>query len=221
MDGWFVTGTDTGCGKTLVSAALVHRLRTAGRRMAVMKPVASGCERTGQGLRNADAEVLLEACGLDLSYTEVNPYAFAPPIAPHIAAARAGQVIELSRIVAGAEALRSGRDGLLVEGAGGWRVPLGEQLDMAGLARALQLPVILVVGMRLGCINHALLTAEAVLGDGCQLAGWVANRVDPRMAEFDANLETLRQRIPAPCLGVLPHLDTVDPRQAAPLLALP
>lgn len=221
MHGWFVTGTDTGCGKTLVSAALVHRSRTAGQRVAVMKPVASGCEPTAQGLRNADAEALLAACGLELPYAKVNPYAFAPPIAPHIAAARAGQAIELSRIVAGAKALCAGSDGLLVEGAGGWRVPLAEQLDMAGLARALQLPVILVVGMRLGCINHALLSAEAILGDGCQLAGWVANRIDPRMAEFDANLRTLGQRIPAPCLGVVPYLDPVDPTRVATLLELP
>jgi dethiobiotin synthetase len=219
--GWFITGTDTDCGKTLVASALVHKLRAAGQRVAVMKPVASGCELTAEGLRNADAQALIAASGRAWSYAQVNPYAFAPAIAPHIAAARAGVAIELQPILDAAAALAAGQDALLVEGAGGWRVPLSEELDMAALAAALQLPVILVVGMRLGCLNHAMLSAEAIARDGCQLAGWVANSIDPALAEFAANLQTLNARIPAPCLGVIPCLSDPDPLVAAGHLALP
>jgi len=219
--GWFITGTDTDCGKTLVAAALVHKLRAAGEDVAVMKPVASGCEMTADGLRNADALALIAASGRAWPYTRVNPYAFAPAIAPHIAAAQVGVAIEAQPILDAAVALAAGQDALVVEGAGGWRVPLGDELDMAALAVALRLPVILVVGMRLGCLNHALLTAEAIARDGCRLAGWVANTIDPGQAEFEANLQTLSARIGAPCLGVIPSLSDPDPRFAAEHLALP
>lgn len=221
MKGWFVTGTDTDCGKTVVTAGLAHKLSRAGRRVAVMKPVASGCERTPDGLRNADALALIAAAGEERPYEQVNPYAFAPAIAPHIAAAQAGQRIDLRRIGATACGLAAGRDVLLVEGAGGWRVPLGDDEDMAAMARVLRLPVILVVGMRLGCINHALLTVEAIEHDGCRLAGWVANAVDPDMAEWDANLRTLQAAIAAPCLGIVPHLDDAAPAVVARCLSLP
>jgi dethiobiotin synthetase len=222
MSGWFITGTDTDCGKTLVSTALVRKLRDQGQRVAVMKPVASGCARTADGLRNDDALTLLAASGQALSYEQVNPYAFEPAIAPHIAAQRAGVRIDAHRLCTAAAEMRAAHDCLLVEGAGGWRVPLTDGLDMAGLAAALELPVILVVGMRLGCINHALLTAQAIERDGCRLVGWVANRVDPRMAEFDANVATLRSGIGAPCLGVLPYLPQAsDKERAAGLLSLP
>ena len=221
MRGWFITGTDTDCGKTLVAAALVHKLRAAGEDVAVMKPVASGCESTPDGLRNADARALIAASGSAWPYAQVNPYAFAPAIAPHIAAAQAGVAIEAQPILDAAVALAVGQDALVVEGAGGWRVPLGDELDMAALAVALQLPVILVVGMRLGCLNHALLTAEAIARDGCRLAGWVANTIDPDQAAFEANLQTLSARIGAPCLGVIPSLSDPDPRSAADHLALP
>mgnify|MGYP000362438454 CR=1 FL=1 len=220
MRGWFITGTDTDCGKTLVAAALVHKLRAAGERVAVMKPVASGCEMTVDGLRNADAQALIAASGRAWPYARVNPYAFAPAIAPHIAAAQAGVDIELQSILDAAATLSDGVDTLVVEGAGGWRVPLGGELDMAALAVALQLPVILVVGMRLGCLNHALLSVEAIARDGCHLAGWVANSIDPAQAEFAANLQTLNARIGAPCLGVIPSLSDPDPRVAAGHLAL-
>jgi len=220
VKGWFVTGTDTDCGKTLVATGLAARLHAGGRPVAVMKPVASGCRRTPRGLRNSDAEALILAAGETRSYELVNPYAFAPAIAPHIAAERAGVVIDEHAILAAADSLARGRDVMVVEGAGGWRVPLGPTLDMARLARLLQLPVVLVVGMRLGCLNHALLTAEAIEHDGCRLAGWVANVLDPDMPEQEANLATLRADIPAPCLGVVPRLDTPDANRVARCLSL-
>jgi dethiobiotin synthetase len=186
-----------------------------------MKPVASGCAVTADGLRNADALTLIQAARAQQPYEQVNPYAFEPAIAPHIAAAQAGVVIDAGRIERLARSLSAEAERLLVEGAGGWRVPLGGGLDMAGLAQRLGLPVILVVGMRLGCINHALLSAEAIERDGCLLAGGVANRVDPDMAEWEANLQTLQGAIAAPCLGVLPWLADPSARQVAPRLTLP
>lgn len=221
MNGWFITGTDTDCGKTLVATALVHRLRREGRSVAVMKPVASGCHSTGHGLRNDDALSLMAASGLGHDYQRVNPYAFAPPIAPHVAAAQAGVRIDRDRLVGIASALAEEADALVVEGAGGWRVPLGDDWDMADLALALELPVILVVGMRLGCLNHALLSAEAITRDGCRLAGWVANGIDPAMSVPADNLATLQRRLGAPCLGVIPHSLPVDARRAADCLSVP
>ena len=221
MKGWFITGTDTDCGKTLVASGLVHKLRGSGQRVAVMKPVAAGCVATQEGLRNADAQALIAAAGEDRPYELINPYALAPAIAPHIAAAQADVAIDLEHIVTAAHMLAADRDVLVVEGAGGWRVPLGEGLDVGGIARALQLPVILVVGMRLGCLNHAMLTAEAIEQDGCRVAGWVANTVDPAMGEWAANLLTLQASIAAPCLGVIPNLPDIDAARVAQALSLP
>lgn len=221
MNGWFITGTDTDCGKTLVASALVHRLRRDGRSVAVMKPVASGCHATEQGLRNDDALALMAASGLGIDYHRVNPYTFEPPIAPHVAAAQAGVRIDRDRLLAGAAALAADADTLVVEGAGGWRVPLGDDWDMADLAVALKLPVILVVGMRLGCLNHAQLSAEAIVRDGCRLAGWVANGIDPAMSVPADNLATLKQRLAAPCLGVIPYSVPADAQRAADCLSLP
>lgn len=221
MRGWFITGTDTDSGKTLVASGLAHRLRTVGQRVAVMKPVASGCDETADGLRNDDALALMAASATGQAYEDVNPYAFAPAIAPHIAAEQAGVTIDVGLLTERARRMAAAADVLLVEGAGGWRVPLGDELDMAGLAQRLQLPVILVVGMRLGCINHALLTVEAIEHDGCHLAGWVANTVDPDMAEWEANLRALQRRIAAPCLGILPRLQQPSAAEAAAKLALP
>lgn len=221
MKGWFITGTDTDCGKTLIAAALVKKLRAQGDSVAVMKPVASGCEMTAQGLRNTDAQALIAASGCDTPYAQVNPYAFAPAIAPHIAAAEAGVTIDVARLPELAQALCVGRDALIVEGAGGWRVPLAADLDMAALATALRLPVILVVGMRLGCLNHALLSAEAITRDGCSLSGWIANTLDPHQAAFKANLQTLNAHIGAPCLGVVPHLIDPSPETVMRHISLP
>ncbi len=201
--GFFVTGTDTGVGKTRVAVAILHALAGAGARVAGMKPVASGCALVNGRLINDDARALQAASSVKLTADEVNPYAFAPAIAPHVAARRAGVVIDLSRLVAGFEQLAARADSVVVEGAGGWLVPIGEARTMADLAAALRLPVILVVGMRLGCINHALLTAEAIAASGQLLAGWVANDAQPPMEERAASLAALAERLRAPCIADL------------------
>ncbi|OYW40370.1 MAG: dethiobiotin synthase [Hydrogenophilales bacterium 12-61-10] len=197
--GYFVTGTDTGVGKTRVAVALIHALRAQGLRVAAMKPVAAGCE---PGEINEDVSALLQAANVSADLRDVNPYSFAPPIAPHLAALQTGIRIELSVIVAAYARLAAAADVVVVEGAGGWRVPLNECADMADLAHALGLPVVLVVGMRLGCLNHALLTAESIGRQDLPWAGWVGNMIDPAMASLAGNLDTLHARLPAPCLGV-------------------
>jgi dethiobiotin synthetase len=203
--GVFVTGTDTGCGKTCVSIALIRALRERGLRVAGFKPVAAGAAwRDGQ-LRNADAAALGAASGLDLAYATVNPYCFGPPIAPHLAAAEAGIRIDIDRILAAFAALAARADFVVVEGAGGWLVPLDGEATMQDLALALQLPVILVVGLRLGCLNHALLSERAILASGVGAAGWIGSVTDPGMARMDQNIVTLKAKMSLPCLGVLSH----------------
>lgn len=205
---FFVTGTDTDVGKTTIASGLLRAARLAGLSTAAVKPVASGCEAGADGLRNSDALALLAECSLPLSYAEVNPFAFAPAIAPHLAAREAGVELKVEALAAAVQAVLVQRaDFTLVEGAGGWRVPLGEQATLADLPVALDLPVILVVGVRLGCINHALLTAEAIARDGLRLAGWVANVLDPQTSRLDDNLRTLTERLAAPCLGQVPRLE--------------
>ena len=204
---FFVTGTDTEIGKTTIAAGLLHAARMAGLSTAAAKPVASGCVRTADGLRNDDALALLGECTLALRYEEVNPLAFEPAIAPHLAAREAGVLLDVAALLGPVQAVLHKRaDFTLVEGAGGWRVPLAGDAALSDLAIALQLPVILVVGVRLGCINQALLTAEAILRDGLPLAGWVANLVDPHTSRLEDNLATLAERLPAPCLGYVPRL---------------
>lgn len=205
MSGVFVTGTDTGIGKTFASTALLHALRARGLRAVGMKPVASGCMATPDGLRNEDAEALIAASDPAPAYDDCNPYAFAEPIAPHVAARIVGREIEMPPIRAAHARLGAGADRIVVEGVGGWMAPLSDTLMQADLARALDAPVILVVGLRLGCLNHALLSARAIVDDGCRLAGWIANRIDPAMPYADENVATLRARIAAPLLGVLAH----------------
>jgi len=205
---FFVTGTDTDVGKTTIAAGLLRAARLAGLSTAAVKPVASGCEAGADGLRNSDALALLAECSLPLSYAEVNPFAFAPAIAPHLAAREAGVQLKVAVLADAVQAvLVQQADFTLVEGAGGWRVPLGEQATLADLPVALDLPVILVVGVRLGCINHALLTAEAIARDGLRLAGWVANVLDPQTSRLDDNLRTLTELLAAPCLGRVPRLE--------------
>ena len=203
--GVFVTGTDTGIGKTRVSALLVRAQRACRHRAIGMKPIASGCRETPDGLRNEDAEALIAVSGPAPPYALCNPYAFAPPIAPHIAAREAGIEIALDPIVAAYGKLAAIADRIVVEGVGGWSVPLSDALMQADLVRTLDVPVVLVVGLRLGCINHALMSARAIAADRCVLAGWIANRIDPGMARADENLDALRARIDAPLLGVLAH----------------
>lgn len=203
--GVFVAGTDTGIGKTFVSCALLHALREAGMRATGMKPVASGCERTPQGLRNEDALALTEASDPRPEYAVCNPYAFEPAIAPHLAAADVGVQVELAKIEAAYADLAARADYVVVEGVGGWMVPLSDSLDAGAIPRALELPVILVVGLRLGCINHARLSARAIQTDGCELLGWIGNEIAPAMERREENVETLRRVLPAPCLGLLPY----------------
>lgn len=218
---YFIAGTDTDIGKTTIACGLLHAARLAGLSTAAAKPVASGCSRTPQGLRNADALALLAECSLPLDYAEVNPFAFAPAIAPHLAAREAGVRLDLEALLGPVRrVLARGADFTLVEGAGGWRVPLAGQATLSDLPVALALPVILVVGVRLGCINHGLLSAEAIARDGLVLAGWVANLIDPHTARLEDNLATLAERLPAPCLGVVPRLAKVEPRAVADCLNL-
>lgn len=201
----FVTGTDTGVGKTRMAVALCTAFVAAGRRVAAMKPVASGCEATAQGLRNEDAAALLEAMNVRASYAEVNPYAFAPAIAPHIAAAEAGRSIDFDVLDRCYERLTLQSEVTIVEGAGGWLAPLDGGRSFADLAAHWQLDVILVVGMRLGCLNHALLTVESIQRRGLKLAGWIANGIDPHFERPDENHKSLCAAIAAPCLGAFPH----------------
>jgi dethiobiotin synthetase len=203
--GVFVTGTDTDCGKTRVSLALIEQLCARGIRVAGFKPIAAGAEWSDGELRNDDAMALAAASGLRFAYATINPYCFAPPIAPHLAAAEVGVTIESGRICAARDRLSAGCDFLVAEGAGGWRVPLGPGLDIRGLALELGLPVLLVVGLRLGCLNHALLSERAILASGARLLGWVGSQVDPWMARLNENVLTLEAELGVPCLGILPH----------------
>lgn len=206
MRGIFVTGTDTGIGKTHVAASLVRALRAQGVAAIGMKPVASGCEQTVEGLRNSDALDLLAAGAQPIDYALVNPYAFADPISPHLAAADAQATIEPLHIAEAFTRLQAQADFIVVEGVGGWLAPLGESVMQADIVRALDLRVLLVVGLRLGCLNHALLTARAIAADGCRLSGWIGNRIDVDMIRVEDNIETLRRRIQAPLLGIAEHV---------------
>lgn len=209
---YFVTGTDTGVGKTLVSCALLHAFSARGIPVAGFKPVACGCGADGQ---NEDAKHLLAAGNLAVSYGQVNPYNFSEPVAPHIAARNAGTSIDFTRILDSYRELAAQAEVVIVEGVGGFRVPLGDRQDSADLAVAFGLPVILVVGMRLGCLNHALLTAGAVADCGLKCAAWVANVAGADMAALRENIDALERRIAAPLLGVVPFQRVPDPREAA------
>ena len=201
----FITGTDTGCGKTFISVALIAALQTTGLRVAAMKPVASGCVRTAAGLRNADALALLAQADVKLPYEVINPYAFEPPIAPHIAARQAGVQIDPGVIEQRLRQLQERADMVIVEGVGGWQVPLNERDSVATLAAGLAAPVLLVVGMRLGCINHALLSGQAVRASGCSLLGWVANSPHKPMPSEQENRAAIGSWLGMPCLAAVSH----------------
>ncbi len=199
----FVTATDTGAGKTLAACAILHRARTEGLRAIGYKPVASGAMRTPHGLRNDDALALQAQSAAGIAYDAINPYCFEPPIAPHLAAAEAGVMIERQPLDQGLDALQAQALLVVIEGAGGWRVPLSDTDSFADWIGDRGIPVVLVVAMRLGCINHALLSAESILRR-TRLVGWIANALPPEMNRLQANLESLRLRLPAPLLGVIP-----------------
>jgi len=218
---YFITGTDTDAGKTTVAAGLLHAARLSGLSTAAGKPVASGCSVTPQGLRNADALALQAESSIKLTYDEVNPVAFEPAIAPHLAAREAGVALTVNSLLQPMRHILSKQaDFTLIEGAGGWRVPLADQSNLSDLAVALGLPVILVVGVRLGCINHALLSAEAIARDGLHLVGWVANVTDGKTSRLEENLATLAERLPAPCLGRVPRLKKTSAENVAQYLHL-
>ena len=220
MKGVFVTGTDTDCGKTEISLAVMTALQARGLWVLGMKPVASGCDRTPRGPRSEDARRLRAQGSIEADYDLVNPYAFEPPSAPHIAAGQIGSEVELAVIRNAAMALSAQCDFLVIEGVGGWRVPLGPALFVSDLPLALGLPVLMVCGLKLGCINHTLLTADSIRATGNHLIGWVANQVDPDMQALQENLATLAALINAPCLGVIPWLTSPDPRRIAEQLAV-
>jgi dethiobiotin synthetase len=211
----YVTGTDTGVGKTVASTALLHALRAQGLRAAGMKPVASGCTRDAEGWRNDDALALQAASGPVPEYDDVNPYALPMATAPQLAARGAGVHIERGQILAAHARLAAHVDVVVVEGVGGWAAPLADDLEQAALVRALDAPVVLVVGLRLGCLSHARLSVRAIAGDGCRLAGWIANAVDREFDRAGDYLELLRASLPVPCLGLLPHALVVDARMLA------
>ncbi|CAE6821467.1 dethiobiotin synthase [Xanthomonas arboricola] len=197
----YVTGTDTGIGKTMASTALLHALRRQGHTAVGMKPVASGCEHTPQGWRNEDALALQAASAPQPDYATLNPYALPAPLAPELAAADVGVSLSLEPIAQAFSQLRAQAEVVVVEGVGGWAAPLSADLDQADLVRALKLPVVMVVGIRLGCINHARLTAAAIAADGLDCIGWIANEVDPQMERIEENIGMLRQRLAMPCWG--------------------
>ncbi|HEY1140606.1 MAG TPA: dethiobiotin synthase [Lysobacter sp.] len=221
MNSYYITGTDTGIGKSVASAALLRALRGRGLRAVGMKPVASGCDMTADGWRNEDALALQHASDPMPSYSDVNPYALPNPLAPELAAADAGVSIQLQSIIEAHARLAVVADAVVVEGVGGWAAPLTASLDQLDVVRALGLPVVMVVGLRLGCINHARLTARAIVEDGAQLIGWIANDIDPAMARSDDNFAILQRVLPAPCWGRLPFMAAADAKTLSAHLRLP
>lgn len=217
----FVTGTDTGVGKTVASTALLQRLRADGLRAVGMKPVASGCERSPGGWRNEDALALQAASAPVPTYEDVNPYALELATAPQLAARAMGVRVDPETLVAAHARLAAAADVVVVEGAGGWLAPMDDGLDQGDFARRIDARVVLVVGLRLGCLSHARLSARAIVADGFELTGWIANTLDPAFAERDAYLDLLRDALPVPCLGVLPYAPGGDPAQLAGHLAMP
>jgi dethiobiotin synthetase len=218
MKSCFIAGTDTGVGKTRITVALMTALKQQGLRVMGMKPVATGCVRTPAGLRNADAELIRACCPAQTPYQTVNPYAFEEPVAPLFAAHTDGVRIEKPRIESAFQQLAEQSDVVIVEGVGGWRMRLAADLQLSDIVKSLQLQVILVVGLRLGCINHALLSAEGIRSDGLRLAGWVANQIDPEYSMVDQTLELLSGEMRAPLIGMVPYAVEYDGDETASCL---
>lgn len=219
---YFVTGTDTDVGKTLAATGLIEAANRQGRRTAAIKPVAAGCEDRGDGLQNSDALQLQAAASHPLSYQQVNPIALQAAIAPHIAAEQEGRSLSAQRLSGFCRGLTLlPVDILVIEGAGGWYVPLNHRETLADVAKQLNPEVILVVGLRLGCINHALLSIKAIRADGLKIAGWIGSTIDPDMPQLDKNIATLERLIAEPCLGVIPRLTDLSPQRVAEFIKLP
>lgn len=215
---WFVTGTDTDIGKTLVASALTHACAARGLRTAAMKPVAAGAVLRGGELRNDDVDRLAAADSAGLPRAWTTAYLLREPAAPHVAAAMEGVTIDLSHLLDCYRRVAAAADAVVVEGVGGFRVPLSDDSDSADFAQQLALPVVLVVGLRLGCISHALLTAEGIAARGLMLAGWVANEIDAAMPHLEENIAALTARLPAPLLGRVPRLARPDAAAVAAYL---
>ena len=219
---FFITGTDTDVGKTEVAAGLLEAANQKGLRTGAIKPVAAGCEDRGDGPQNNDAIKLQALANVDLSYQQVNPVALDLPMAPHIAAQEQGKVLSANRLTGFCRGVTMlPMDFLVIEGAGGWRVPINKRETMADIPKQLNADVILIVGIRLGCINHALLTAQAIRQDGLKIAGWAANILDTEMLRIDENIDTLKHMLIEPCLGVVPRLSEITPQQVAAHLTIP
>lgn len=204
--GYFITGTDTGIGKTFVSCALIRALVDKGHTVGAMKPISAGCNQTPQGWRNDDALALLALSNVELSYKQVNPVALPSPIAPHLALEHAKEKVTIAKLASHFADIKEKADYFVVEGAGGWLVPLNNEESMSSIPHAFGLDVVLVVGVRLGCLNHALLTVAAIEQSENHLAGWVANIIDPNTLMIEKNILTLRNCIKAPLLGTIPFL---------------
>jgi dethiobiotin synthetase len=218
IQGVFVTGTDTGVGKTRVACALLAAVAARGMKVAGLKPISCGLQATADGPRHADALALMAAASVALPYAAVNPYAFEPPIAPHIACMEAGIALERDAVVAAIRRSAALAERVVIEGVGGFRVPLGADWDTSDLAADLGLPIVMVVGLRLGCLNHALLTRAAIAARGLAFSGWVGSALDPGFSRYDANLATLEARLGTP-LGVLAHAPTASAGESARQLA--
>ena len=218
MTSFIITGTDTGIGKTWSTLALMKAFLSRGEKVLGMKPVASGCEIHGDELRNEDALLIQQAGWQVVDYSLINPYAFEPPVSPHAAAEKAGLKIQLGPILESYQGLQAQADRVIIEGVGGWRVPFSNELALADLALKLNLTVIMVVGLKLGCINHALLTAEALARDGIVLRGWIANQLETDYLMQNATLQTLRESIQAPLIGVMPCLQSLQSDKLAEAL---
>ena len=206
----FITGTDTDVGKTIVAVLLMQALKAKGLKVAAMKPISCGCEHTPHGLRNHDALTLMAEASIQLPYDIVNPYAFEPPIAPHIAARQAAIEIDINHIKNCFAQIKAQVDIVVVEGAGGWQVPISDTQTSADMVTACAWPVLLVVSMRLGCLNHALLSVESIQASNSELVGWVANSVDTAMLNYADNVDTLLARITAPLVAKIPSLAKVE-----------
>jgi len=211
--GFFITGTDTDVGKTIATCSLLHAFSQKNLKTLGVKPLASGADYTPEGLKNQDALMLQEWSTLKLPYSHVNPIVFQKPIAPHLAAAQSNEILSVENILSRCHALTQdyGADLTLVEGAGGWKVPLNDQETMADLAMHLNFHVIFVVGLRLGCLSHALLTYESILRKGLPIAGWIANHIEEDFSYAIKNIETLKQFISFPLIGVIPYQKKPNP----------
>ena len=221
MNGFFITGTDTSCGKTEITLGLMQLLQDKRQIVLGMKPIASGATATAEGLRNEDATRIQAQGTIQVDYAEINPYVYEPPIAPHLAAEQANEQIDLNVISTLCTSLLARADCVIVEGVGGWRVPFNRKQSAADLVQMLNMHVILVVGLKLGCINHALLTAESIQASNIRLAGWIANEVEPNMLNGDENIAMLRATIKSPCLGVVPYMNNPSSNMIAEILELP